>query len=96
MKVIIYQQSKSAMQSGMQNVKKWLLIPVEENNSRSISSLMNWISSDNTKTQLRFEFKNKEDAIEFAKSQNFEYQIQQPKRKLIKQKSYAQNFQSDF
>jgi len=84
------------MQSGMQNVKKWLLIPVEENNSRSISSLMNWISSDNTKTQLRFEFKNKEDAIEFAKSQNFEYQIQQPKRKLIKQKSYAQNFQSDF
>ena len=73
MKIIIYRQAKSAMQSGKVKSKKWLAKPIEETNSRSVDSLMHWVSCDDTKTQLQFEFSNKEDAIEYAVKNNFEY-----------------------
>ncbi len=92
MKVRIYKQSKSAMQSGKQNAKKWILKPIEEENIRSINSLMGWVSADSTISQLKFEFENKEDAIKFAEEKKFEYEIVEPKKPTIKPKSYAANF----
>ena len=92
MKVKIYQPVKSAMQSGKKNNKKWLVEPVAEKNEKSVNQLMGWVSGDNTQTQLHFGFSNKEEAIAFAKSQNFEYEISEPKTASIKKKSYAQNF----
>ena len=92
MKIIIYRQAKSAMQSGKLNCKKWLAKPVEKDNSRSIDTLMHWVSSDNTKTQLQFEFSSKEDAIEYATQNNFEYEVAEPHEIKIKPKSYAENF----
>lgn len=94
MKILIYRQAKSAMQSGKLNCKKWLAKPIENVNSRSIDTLMNWVSSDNTKTQLQFEFSSKEDAIKFAKQNNFEYEIKEPNEMKIRPKSYAENFTS--
>ena len=92
MKVRIYKQSKSAMQSGKQNTKKWILKPVEEENIRSINPLMGWISADSTVSQLKFEFANKEDAIKFAEDKKFEYEVIEPKASTIKPKSYSANF----
>ena len=92
MKARIYRQTKSAMQSGKQNAKKWLLVVVEENNSRSINPLMGWVSSSNTQTQLKFEFQTQEDAIKFAHQQNFDYEVIEPQNSTIKPKSYAANF----
>jgi hypothetical protein len=92
MKVRIYRQNKSAMQSGKANTKKWLVAPLEENNSRSLNSLMGWVSSNNTKNQLRFKFSTKEDAVKFACDSGFEYQIEEPKTMALKPKSYAANF----
>lgn len=92
MKIIIYRQAKSAMQSGKLNCKKWLAKPIEETNSRSVDSLMHWISCDDTKTQLQFEFSNKEDAIDYAIKNNFEYEVFEPQELKIKPKSYAENF----
>ena len=92
MKIIIYRQAKSAMQSGKLNCKKWLAKPIEETNSRSINDLTRWVSSDNTQTQLKFEFTNKEDAIDYAVKNNFEYEVVEPQEFKIKPKSYAENF----
>lgn len=82
------------MQSGKKNSKKWLVEPMTEKNEKSMDRLMGWVSGDNTQTQLHFGFLDKEEAIAFAKSQNFEYEIFEPKTSSIKKKSYAQNFTS--
>lgn len=92
MKVKIYKPTKSTMQSGRAKNKKWLMIPFEENNTRKINPLMGWTSSDNTTTQLKFFFNSKETAIEYAKSEAFEYEVVEPNDATIKQKSYAENF----
>ena len=92
MKFLIYRQAKSAMQSGKLNCKKWHAKLIEEKNSRSIDDLMLWVSCDNTQTQLQFEFSNKEDAIDYATKNNFEYEVLEPQEFKIKPKSYAENF----
>ena len=92
MKVEILKPSKNAMQSGLKNTKFWLMKVVEEENSRSIDPLMGWTSSDNTKTQLQFKFKSKDEAVKYAESQAFEYVIIEPEISTIKKKSYASNF----
>ena len=92
MKFIIYKPAKSAMQSGRKNTKKWLMKPIEESGVRSVNSLTGWISASNTNSQLHFEFLNKEDAIKFAESRNFSYEIFEPKSAALKKKSYAENF----
>lgn len=92
MKVRIYRPTKSAMQSGKNNMKKWLLVPIEEENLRSLNPLMGWTSVDNTQSQLRLFFATKEAAIDYAKSQKFDYEVEEPEISSVKKKSYAANF----
>lgn len=92
MKVIIYKPAKSATQSGKAKNKKWLMTLAEEKNTRQINPLMGWTSSNNTETQLKFFFSTKEEAINYAKGEGFEYEIIEPNDSTIKQKSYAENF----
>jgi hypothetical protein len=92
MKVKIFKPTKSAMQSGKKNTKKWLMLPLEESKTRSISNITGWVSSNDTSTQLKFEFASKEDAINFAKDRGFEYEVEEPQNSTIKKKSYAENF----
>lgn len=92
MKVRIYRPTKSAMQSGKKNIKKWLMTPVEENKTRQLNPLMGWTSSNDTETQLKFFFSSKEEAIKYAENEGFEYEVKEPKTSTMKQKSYAENF----
>ncbi len=80
------------MQSGKNNIKKWLLVPIEEENIRSVNPLMGWTSSDSTQSQLKLFFASKEAAIDYAKSQKFDYEIEEPEISCVKKKSYAANF----
>ena len=92
MKFLIYRQSKSAMQSGKKNAKKWLMTLVEESNSRSISAPLSWVASSDTSSQLKFSFSSKEQAIEFANSKAYEFEVLNSHEPIIKPKSYANNF----
>lgn len=92
MKVTIYKPVKSAMQSGKEKSKKWLLTPIEEENSRQINPLMGWTSSDNTSTQIKIFFESKEEAIKYAENEGFEYEVKEEKPILVKKKSYSENF----
>jgi len=93
MKLIIYQNSKSATQSGKKNTGRWFIKFVENQQIRSKDPLMNWTSCSNNKSQLKLEFASKNLAEQFAKKQGFDYVIQtiNPKAK-IRKKSYESNF----
>jgi hypothetical protein len=91
MKVKIYQPTKSATQSG-QKSPLWILTQLEDVNSRNIDPIMGWTSSSNTLAQIKLEFKNSEDAVTYAKSQGWEYEIFEPKVAKLTEKSYVDNF----
>ncbi|MDC0473074.1 ETC complex I subunit [Pelagibacteraceae bacterium] len=89
-KARIYIPSKTAMQSGMGKNKKWIL-DFETNNTFT-SPLMGWESSDDTLGEVKLEFSSKEKAIEFAKKNNIDFNLVEPKKKEFIIKSYADNF----
>jgi hypothetical protein len=90
MKVKIYKPTKTAMQSGSRNTKKWLI--EFDTKDKGINPLMGWESSKDTMSEVKLEFETKEQAIKFANKNNLDYYLIEPqKRKLIK-KSYTDNF----
>ena len=53
---------------------------------------MGWNSSLDTKSQIKVFFDTKEKAIEWAKKNNYQYFVKDPKKRKIKPKNYASNF----
>ena len=89
-KAKIYRPTKTAMQSGMRNTKKWLL---EFNTlSTGINPLMGWETSTDTLSELKLQFSTKELAIEYAKKNKIEFELIEPQKRKIVKKSYADNF----
>jgi len=89
-KAKIYIPSKSAMQSGKGKNNMWLL---EFNNNRTENDhLMNWISSNDTQSQVKIFFNTKDEAIAYAKKNNIKFDIIEPKKSKLIIKSYADNF----
>ena len=89
-KAKIYIPSKSVMQSGKGKNNMWLL---EFNNNRTENDhLMNWISSNDTQSQVKIFFNTKDEAITYAKKNNIKFDIIEPKKRKLIIKSYADNF----
>jgi len=89
-KAKIYIPSKTAMQSGRNKSKKWLL--EFDKNKSSNDFLMNWVSSEDTQSQVKLFFDTKEAAINYANKNNIKFQIIEPKKSKLILKSYADNF----
>ena len=89
-KAKIYKPTKTAMQSGMRNTKNWLL--EFDTLNTGINPLMGWETSRDTMSEVRLEFQNKEQAIKYAKKNNLDYYIIEPKKNKIIKKSYTDNF----
>ena len=89
-KAIIYIPAKTAMQSGRGKSKKWLL--KFETRDTNTNTFMGWEASDDTLNEVKLEFNSKEKAIEYAKENNIEYILREPKVKSFVIKSYADNF----
>ena len=90
----IYQPTKTAMQSGRGNTKKWLLEykPAEK---KVTESLMGWIGSGDMRGQLRLRFATKEEAVAYAERHAIPYTVTEPRQRAIRPKSYADNFKFD-
>ena len=89
-KAKIYKPTKTAMQSGLKKFDKWILEYFSE--KPGINPLMGWESSKDTYSEIKLEFSSKDLAIEYARKNNINFELIEPKnRKLIK-KSYADNF----
>ena len=89
-KAKIYKPSKTAMQSGTNNSKNWII--EFKTRKPGINPLMGWESSTDTYTELLIEFSNKELAINYAKKNKISYELIEPKRRKVVKKSYADNF----
>ena len=89
-KAKIYIPTKTAMQSGRGKIKKWVLEFATKDSS--INPLMGWETSTDTLSELKLEFSTKELAIEYAKKNNIEFELIEPKERKVIKKSYADNF----
>ena len=91
MTIKIYQPSKTAMQSGRGKTKQWLAEYKSEIDSTK-DKLMGWTSSSDTRNQIKLFFDTKEQAVEWAKKNNYQFYVIEPQKRNIKPKSYASNF----
>ena len=91
MKYKIYKKSKSAMQSGLNNTKKWCLEPLSITPKRR-NSIFSWTGVNGAQDQIKILFNTLDEAVYFAKKNKVNYQVFKPNEKIIKIKSYASNF----
>jgi len=89
-KAKIYKPTKTAMQSGLGKLDKWLL--EFKTKDTGINPLMGWESSTDTLSELKLEFSSKELAVEYAKKNKIKYDLIENNQKKTIKKSYADNF----
>ena len=94
MTIKIYKPAKTAMQSGLGKTKKWLAEYISDTDNVK-DSLMGWNSSLDTQSQIKIFFETKEQAISWAKKNHYQFYVEEPKKRNIKVKSYASNFDID-
>ena len=78
------------MQSGNSKADKWIL--EFKTKDPTINPLMGWESSSDTVTELILKFSSKESAIIYAKKKKIDFELNEPKKRKIVKKSYADNF----
>ena len=79
MTIKIYKPSKTAMQSGIGKTKKWLAEYISEADNVK-DSLMGWNSSYDTQSQIKVFFDTKEQAINWAKKNNYQFFVEDSKK----------------
>jgi len=90
-KAKIYKPTKTAMQSGRFNTKKWVL-EFEQKDKRFNNPLIGWIGSTDMRQELLLRFENKDEAVNYAKKHGIEYELIQPNKRKIIIQTYADNF----
>ena len=89
-KAKIYKPSRTAMQSGIRNSKKWIL--EFDTFDTGINPLMGWTSSKDTMSEVKLEFLTREEAINYVKKNNIDYYVVEPEKSKIVKKTYSDNF----
>jgi hypothetical protein len=90
----IYRPTKTAMQSGRAQTRKWVLeyLPLT---ARRPDPLMGWATAEDTLNEVRLHFDTLDCARAFAQREGLDFTISAPHRALVKAKSYADNFRYD-
>jgi hypothetical protein len=89
-KAKIYIPTKTATQSGRGKHKTWVL--EFETRDPHTNSLMGWESSNDTLKEVKLRFTSKDKAIDYAKSNDIDFSVIEPKQKIFVIKSYEENF----
>ena len=90
----IFRPSKTAMQSGRAQTRKWVLV-YEPATRRRPDPLMGWTSAEDTLNEVRLHFDTMEEAVAFATKNAIDYTVVPPHQVAEKPKSYADNFRYD-
>ncbi|AVP88169.1 Putative NADH dehydrogenase ubiquinone iron-sulfur protein 4 [Candidatus Phycorickettsia trachydisci] len=91
MKAVILQPSKCVTQSG-RAFKKYLLVAVESKEQRYQEIHHQWTGCSDPVAQIKMQFDTLDDAINFAKQNNIEYEYIKATLPKPRKKSYASNF----
>ena len=78
------------MQSGKRNTKSWLL--EFDTLDNGINPFMGWETSKDTMSEIKLKFSSLELAINYAKKNNIDYYLEEPKKNKVIKKSYSDNF----
>lgn len=89
----IFKPARTAMSSGTAKTKLWVLEYVNDT-AREVDPLMGWTSNDDTQSQVRLTFETKQAAIDYARAQGIDAQVQEPKARKanIRPGGYGDNF----
>ncbi|MGE5538808.1 MAG: ETC complex I subunit [Gemmatimonas sp.] len=87
----IYRPTRTATQQGSAQSQDWVL-EFDPAQRRVREPLMGWVSSGDTRTQLRLRFPTREEAVAYAEKNGIAYDLDEPKVKILRPKSYAANF----
>ncbi|WP_108791463.1 NADH dehydrogenase ubiquinone Fe-S protein 4 [Erythrobacter sp. Alg231-14] len=87
----IYQQPKSAMQSGKAKVDTWVL-EFEQSEARRPDPLMGWTGSGDTQAQVKLTFPDKDAAKAYAEKHGISARVHATPAKTLKLQAYADNF----
>jgi hypothetical protein len=90
----IYRPSKTAMQSGRGQTRRWVL-EYEPAARREPDPLMGWTSAQDTLNQVKMQFPTLDEAVALAEKLGLDYTIIEPHAHTPKAKSYADNFRYD-
>jgi hypothetical protein len=90
----IYIPTKTAMQSGRANTRKWVL-EFEPKDARRADPLMGWVGSRDTEGQLRLRFDKREEAVAYCERHGIDFAVTAPETAPLKIKAYADNFKFD-
>jgi ETC complex I subunit conserved region len=87
----IFRPTRTATQQGGALTRDWVLefVPAQP---RVHEPLMGWVSSNDTRPQVKLRFQTREEAVSYAEQNGIAYEFEEPKDKLIRPKSYAANF----
>ena len=91
MKAKIFKPAKTAMQSGKAKYNKWILKFSDQKNQLK-DTLMGWNGGSSTFSQIELKFSSKEDAVNYAKKNNINYEVLETSERKVINKSYADNF----
>ncbi len=82
------------MQSGRAKTQNWLM-EFEQRAPRAIDPLMGWTSSADTTQQVTLVFASKDEAIAHALREGYDYELREKAPRVVRPKSYAENFRHD-
>ena len=90
----IYRPSKTAMQSGRAQSRKWIL-EYEPATPHRPDPLMGWATAEDTLNEVQLRFETRDEAVAFAERLGLDYTVIAPQDAAEKPKSYADNFRYD-
>jgi hypothetical protein len=91
MRARIFQQPKTAMQSGVANTHHWVLEWAPAGQGQQ-DALMGWYGSLDTQAQVHLHFPTREEAIAYAERRGLDYDVELPPIRVHTPKIYADNF----
>ena len=91
MQARIFQPAKTAVQSGRRKTKEWL-VELEPHSRKEADRLIGWVGSDDTDQQVRLLFPTKEAAIAYCRREELDFQVYEPRTRVVRPKAYAENF----
>tara|TARA_X000000950_G_scaffold187841_1_gene227204 strand:+ start:235 stop:540 length:306 start_codon:yes stop_codon:yes gene_type:complete len=89
--VIIYKPEKSPTQSGIKKYSNWFLESINVG-SFETDPLTGWKGKEEYEFSIKLKFNTKEEAIAYAKKNKMSYKVVKQASKIMKLKSYADNF----
>lgn len=87
----IFRPAKTAVSSGRGKTRYWVL-EMEPKERREADALIGWVGSGDTEQQLVMRFPSKDAAIAYAKRAGLDYTVDDPHERVVKPKSYSDNF----